>query len=74
MITSLTKEVIMEELALAQRVLTKWQQSLDRGIPNVELPGDEYSRDLYEQQLCGELYLLAGKLERLAQILGDTGA
>lgn len=73
MLSSVSRELLDEEVGLAIKVLTKWREKLSGGIPGVDLPASDYDADLFEEQLCGELFLLSGKLERLAQLLGNTG-
>lgn len=67
----ISKLVLIEELTLAQRILNKWQQKLADGIPGVELPAAEEEREFFLQEFCGELMLLAGKFERVAEIMAN---
>lgn len=69
---SISKAVLKAELDLAQRILTKWQQRLEEGVPGADFPAAE---DLeiasFMRELVAEFLVVAGKMENLASILSD---
>jgi hypothetical protein len=68
---NISKAVLKEELILAQRILTKWQQRLDEGVPGEDLPAEDLDVALYMRELVAEFLIVAGKMENLASILSD---
>jgi len=67
----LSKEAIEDELTLAQKILTKWQERLAAGIPGAEIPAADIDIDIFHREMAGELMLVSAKLESLANLLGD---
>jgi len=69
---SISKAVLKEEITLAQRILNKWQQKLDEGVPGVDFPaGDELQFELFIREMVGEFGVVASKMEGLAGILSE---
>ncbi len=69
----ISKAVLKEEINLALRVLNKWDQKMDAGIPGVEFPAAEDQLHDFLRELCGEFMLLSGKLENIADIISNAG-
>ena len=68
---SISKAVLKEEITLAQRILNKWQQRLDDGIPYVELPAEEHQFEAFRKELVGEFQLIASKFDGMATIMAE---
>jgi hypothetical protein len=68
---SISKAVLREELNLAQRILTKWQEKLEAGIPGVDFPVDDMAFDSFLREAVGELMVVSGKLENIATLLSE---
>ena len=64
-----TQDVILSELDSAQKILAKWHAAAKEGIPGVDVPGPQDSMEDYLRSFCGELLLVAGKCETLANLL-----
>jgi len=66
---TVSPEVIHNELELAVKVLRKWQEQLEL-IPGVTIPaGDPQAFNLFLTQLIGELRVVSGKCDVLADTL-----
>jgi len=65
----ISKAVLTEELSMAQRVLTKWLQKIQEGIPGSDLPATEYDQAAWIGELIGESLLMSAKLQALAEVL-----
>ena len=66
---TVSPEVIHNELETAVKVLQKWQEQLGR-IPGVTVPaGDPQAFNLFLMQLIGELRVVSGKCDVLADTL-----
>lgn len=68
----ISKAVLKEELNLAQRILTKWQQKIDDGIPGTDLPSNEDMIEFWNQEMISELFLVSKKLESIAEIVAQN--
>jgi hypothetical protein len=69
---SISKEVLKEEITLAQRILNKWQNKLDEGIPGVDIPaGDELQFEAFRKEMVGEFQLVASKFDGMASIMAE---
>jgi hypothetical protein len=66
-----TSDVLIAELDLAIKVLEKWRDSTKEGTPGVDVPGAQDMLENYLRALCGELLLVSGKCEALANILSS---
>lgn len=72
---TLSREVMLEELRTAQSYLQKWTSQLEAGIPGVHVPATESSEAYVEhliREMCGELRVVAGKCETLAEVFQDS--
>lgn len=69
---AISKEVLMEEINLAQRILKKWEAKVAQGVPGEDIPGDELSADAYLREFVAEFLLVAGKLENMANIINSV--
>lgn len=65
--------VLLQELDAAKVILVKWLEAVAGGIPMIDLPADEDALAEFLRELCGELLLVAGKCETLAQVLYGSG-
>jgi hypothetical protein len=66
----MSSEVLKEEIVLSMRILTKWQQRIDQGIPGRDLPAmDETAVEAFTRELVAELLVVSGKLENVANII-----
>lgn len=68
----ISKAVITEELTLAQRILNKWQQKFAEGIPGQDVPSEDDMAEFWAQEFCAEMFLVAKKLEALAEITSSS--
>jgi hypothetical protein len=69
----ISKEVLGDEIALAQKVLAKWQQRLEQGVPGMDFPAtDEVAAELFVRELVGEFLMLAGKLESIGNVIAGA--
>ena len=66
---SVRSEVIVEELKAATTILSSWVESIEKGIPGVDLPGDQEALEAFMRHLCGELLIVSGKTETLSNVL-----
>lgn len=65
-------ETIHDELTGARKIIEKWLETLDRGLPVIDEPGSEERLELLMREFCGELRVCAGKCANLAEVLsGD---
>jgi len=65
-------DLISSELESAKKILEKWIEKVNSGLPVIDEPGDDQQLDLLIRELCGELRVCAGKCGNLAEILlGD---
>ena len=65
-----TRDVAVAELEVAQNILIKWLAELKDGIPGIEKPAS--APDAVEdwvKSFCGELMIVAGKCENLANVM-----
>lgn len=70
----LSKEAMSEEIVSAIRILTKWRDRLDKGIPGIDVaPGDNAALVNFFSELCGELVLVGNKCHSIAEIV-NTGS
>lgn len=69
-----SKEVLNEEIGLAQRILKKWENLIAKGVPGQDFPAEEAAMDSYVREFVAELLVVSGKLETLANIINaDQG-
>jgi hypothetical protein len=69
----LSKEVLEQELKLSVGILEKWRNRLAEGIPGPEIPAPEDMAELWVQEFYAEMYLVANKLESIANITANHG-
>jgi hypothetical protein len=72
---SVSKEVVLKELETAKAYLAKWEQRLEEGIPEIDFPATGNSSNALEdflRELCGELRVVSGKCDTLAEVLMDS--
>lgn len=69
---SISKAVLKEELTLAQRILTKWQEKLEEGVPGQDYPvQDEVVFERFVREMTGEFQVIASKFDGLATIIAE---
>jgi hypothetical protein len=69
---AINTETIHDELAGAKKIIEKWLETLDKGLPVIDEPGSEEQLELLMREFCGELRVCAGKCANLAEVLsGD---
>jgi hypothetical protein len=66
-----SSEVLISELALAEKIIAKWKSKVEEGIPGVDLVANEDALASFVMELCGELSLVSGKCETLAAVLSE---
>lgn len=66
---ALSKSVLTEELMMSQKLLAKWQDLLQRGVPGVDYESDDETSDKFFSQMTSEFLLVSSKLETLAGLL-----
>lgn len=64
-----SSDVILSELAAARAVIEKWERTVGSGIPGVDLPGNEDVTEGFVTEMCGELLVVAGKCQTLAEVI-----
>ena len=65
-------DLISSELDSAKKILEKWIERVNAGMPVIDQPGNDHQLELFVQELCGELRIVAGKCGNLAEVLlGD---
>ncbi len=69
----ISQDVLLEELAVAERIVAKWKTRVSEGIPGVDVPGTDEALEEFVRLFAGELMVLAGKCETLAGVLVDGG-
>lgn len=63
-------DVILQELTTAKVILEKWEKILNEvGVPGTDVPGGEDQLDDFSRELCGELRLVGGKCNNLADTI-----
>lgn len=69
---SVSKAVLKEELTLAQRILTKWQQKLEEGVPGQDFPvQDDIAFERFVREMVGEFQVISSKFDGLATIMAE---
>jgi hypothetical protein len=62
--------VLYNELETARSILEKWTKAVGEGIPMVDQPGSPDALESFLRTLVGELQVVSGKCDTLAEILG----
>lgn len=65
----LSTAVIKEEIDLAMRILTKWQNKINEGIPGVDIPAHEDQIEAWCREFGWEIHLVSKKLDNLAEVV-----
>jgi len=65
-------DVIHSELEAARDILNKWIKKVgEDGLPNIDIPGsDEQALGNFLNELVGELQVVSGKCDTLADVIG----
>jgi hypothetical protein len=66
---NLTREVLLNEIQTAKKILEGWESKLEN-IPKYDRPGSDDDVQRFFQSLIAELMLVSGKCDTLATILG----
>ena len=61
--------IILEELEGIASINKKWIERIKEGIPTLTFQAKDEDFELYMKQLIGELRILAGKADNLADVL-----
>lgn len=69
---SISTPVLQNELETAQAIINKWQKQLEVGLPGIDLPGDADTLQSLLLTFIGELRLVAGKCDTMADVLHHT--
>jgi hypothetical protein len=72
---TISRDVLLKELETAREYLDKWITKVNEGIPGIDIPaaGDaEEHIDVFVRELCGELRIISGKCDNLAEVVIDT--
>lgn len=64
-----SREVILSELDAARAILQKWDEAVRAGIPGVDVHAPEEALEEFVAQLSGELLIVTGKCQTLAEVL-----
>lgn len=62
-------DTIVEELEGTQKLIQKWINRLNSGLPAIDQPGAEEELELLMREFCGELRICAGKCANLSEVL-----
>lgn len=67
----ISKAVMTEELNMAIKILVKWQQRFEEGLPGVDMPApDDHVTECFSE-MTSEFQLVAGKLDSLAGLISQ---
>lgn len=72
---AVSREVILNELRSARDYLDRWIGAVSSEIPGVDIPasGDvDVKQDSFVRELCGELRVVSGKCDTLAEVLAES--
>lgn len=64
-----SQAALHNQLELARGILAKWVQTADEGLPGVHVPGSPIDTERTLRELIGELQLVAGQCQTLAEVL-----
>jgi|WetSurMetagenome_2_1015567.scaffolds.fasta_scaffold08238_3 hypothetical protein len=66
-------DLVHEELESIIKIVSKWRDAVNTGVPGVDIPGAdaEEALDNFLRELVGELLLAAGKTHNLALVLAE---
>jgi hypothetical protein len=64
---------IHEELESIHKIITKWKNSVSKGIVGVDLPGAnaEEKYEKFLREFTGELLFVSGKCQNMAVVLSE---
>lgn len=73
----ISSQVLLAELQSVKAVIDKWVEKTSTGIPGVDIPVEgntppEERLDRWLSEIVGELRLVSGKTENVAQVLAST--
>jgi hypothetical protein len=61
--------LLLQELVTARGVLEKWEKLVADGVPGVDVPATEDALEEFVTEMCGELLVVSGKCQTLAEVL-----
>jgi len=64
-------EVMKNELETARAIMVKWQEKMDN-VPGVHLPANPEELERFLRELIGELQVVSGKCDTLAEALSSA--
>lgn len=72
---TISREVLLKELETAREYIDRQIARVTAGIPGIDLPasgdGDQHIEE-FVRELCGELRIVSGKCDNLAEVVLDT--
>lgn len=68
---AISSRVLLTEVQTAKAILTKWEESIQTGVPAVDLPAPPDRLEDWLREFCGEVRVVAGKMDVLAEILQE---
>ena len=67
---AVSPEVLHNELELSRSILEKWTKLVGNGIPGIDKPAAPHEVEKFLRELVGELQVVSGNCDTLAEILG----
>lgn len=73
----ISREILHAELVSVKQIVDKWIDRIEEGIPGVDIPMEgntpaEERLDIWLSELIGEIRLVSGKTENVAQVLASA--
>jgi vacuolar-type H+-ATPase subunit E/Vma4 len=69
---NLSSKVLRVELETAKDILQKWLTQLEEGLPVIDVPADADHLEQMLREIVGELRVVSGKCDTLAEILAEN--
>ena len=74
---AVSADVLHAELVSVKNIIDKWVEKVGSGVPGVDIPIEgntppEERLDIWLAELIGEIRLVSGKTENIAQVLAST--
>lgn len=72
---TISREVLLKELETAREYIDKQIAKVTNGIPGIDLPASGDAAEHIEEfvrELCGELRIVSGKCDNLAEVVLDS--
>lgn len=68
----LAPKIAIQEMEGIKTIIEKWLTNLNEGVPTLTFEARDEDFEMYMKQWIGELRLLAGKADNLADILSGV--